>query len=136
MADKSRPALSDAERVVLETLWEGGPATVRAVLALLDRAGSAWTRSTVITLLTRLERKGYVESDKSRFAFVFRAVASREDVMHERMSELAEELSQGDAAPLMLAFAKRHRFTPDEIRQFRQAIEAAEARRSTRRPRK
>src|SRR5262245_25247648 len=115
MAEKQRPTMSDAERDVLKVLWEHGPGTVRAVQGVLERQGQAWTRSTVITLLQRLEKKGYVASDKKQFAFVFRAAVTREQVMHQRISKLAEELSEGDAVPLVLAFAQQHRFTDEEI---------------------
>ena len=135
MADKQRLAMSDAEREVLKALWEHGPSTVREVQDVIGGQGQAWTRSTVITLLQRLERKGYVASDKRKFAFVFRAAVTREEVMHQRISELAEELSEGDAVPLVMAFAQRHRFTDEEIEQFRRMIDEMEAkprRRTTR----
>ena len=135
MADKQRPAMSDAEREVLKALWEHGPSTVREVQGVIDGQGQEWTRSTVITLLQRLEKKGYVASDKRKFAFVFRAAVTREEVMHQRISKLAEELSEGDAVPLVMAFAQRHRFTDEEIEQFRRMIDEMEAkprRRTTR----
>ena len=135
MADKQRPAMSDAEREVVKALWEHGPSTVREVQGVLGGQGQEWTRSTVITLLQRLERKGYVASDKRKFAFVFRAAVTREEVMHQRISELAEELSEGDAVPLVMAFAQRHRFTDEEIEQFRRMIDEMETkprRRTTR----
>jgi BlaI family transcriptional regulator, penicillinase repressor len=133
MADETRPALSDAEREVLKVLWDHGPDTVREINELLSGQGQQWTRSTVITLLQRLERKGYVASDRSQFAFVFRAAVSREDVMHQRLTEVAQELSAGEAAPLVLAFAQRHRFTAAEIQRFRQMIDQMEAKRPARR---
>lgn len=131
MSDKQRPAISDAERGVLKCLWEHGPGTVREIQELL--AGQEWTRSTVITLLQRLERKGYVASDRSKFAFVFRAAVSLEEVVHQRMTELAAELSAGDTVPLVLAFAERHRFTEREIQQFRAMIEQMEVKRAPKR---
>jgi predicted transcriptional regulator len=135
MADAERPAMSDAEREVLKVLWDHGPLAVRNVLARLTDQGQQWTRSTVITLLQRLEKKGYVASDKSRFAFVFRPLASREDVISARMNDLAGELCDGDALPLVLAFAERHRFSPDELARFRQMIDELEAKRGKRGPR-
>ena len=90
--------------------------------------------STVITLLQRLEKKGYVASDKSKFAFVFRAALSREDVMRARMNDLAGELCDGEALPLVLAFAERHRFSPSELARFRQMIDDIEAKRGKRGP--
>jgi predicted transcriptional regulator len=130
---ETRPAISEAERAVLKVLWDQGPQTVREVQELLAGPGQEWTRSTVITLLQRLERKGYAASDRSGFAFVFRAAVSLEDVVHQRMTALAEELSAGKAAPLVLAFAERHKFTDAEIERLRKLIDQLEAKRSSRR---
>ena len=131
MTEEARPAMSDAEREVLKVLWDHGALAVRDVVASLAAAGQAWSRSTVITLLQRLEKKGYVESDKSQFAFVFRAAVSREDVMRSRMNDLAGELCDGEALPLVLAFAERHRFSPSELARFRQMIDDLETKRGS-----
>ncbi len=132
MSDSLRTAMSDAEREVLKVLWDYGPLAVRDVLARLTERGQDWTRSTVITLLQRLERKGYVESDKSQHAFIFRAKVSREQVMHSRMQDVAGELCDGDALPLVLAFAEQHRFSPTELARFRAMIDALEVKRGKR----
>jgi BlaI family transcriptional regulator, penicillinase repressor len=132
MTDEGRPAMSDAEREVLKVLWDHGPLGVRDVVTRLAELGQDWARSTVITLLQRLEKKGYVASDKSQFAFVFRSILSREDVMRARMNDLAGELCDGDALPLVLAFAERHQFSPGELARFRQMIEDHEAKRRKR----
>lgn len=129
MPRKNRPPMSDAEQHVLKTLWEHGPGIVREIQQFLADAGQDWSRSTVITLLQRLEKKGYVASDKSGHAFVFRAAVSREDVGRQRLREVAEELYEGDPAPLLLAFAEKHRFTEEELKQFREMIRVAEQRR-------
>ncbi len=135
MAEQQRPEMSDAEREVLKVLWDHGPQTVREVLERFAAQGQEWTRSTAITLLQRLEKKGYVASDKSQFAFVFRAIVSREEVMRARMVELAGELCEGEALPLVLAFAERHRFSEEDIRRFREMIDELDAKRRKRGPR-
>jgi BlaI family transcriptional regulator, penicillinase repressor len=132
MTEDTRPVMSDAEREVLKILWDHGSLAVRDVVSRLADAGQAWARSTVITLLQRLEKKGYVTSDKSQFAFVFRALVSREDVMRSRMNDLAGELCDGEALPLVLAFAERHQFSPAELARFRQMIDVLEAKRGKR----
>ena len=132
--ESGRPAMSNAEREVLKTLWEHGPGTVREINECLEHAGQQWAYSTVITLLGRLERKGYVTSDKSGLAHVFRAAVSRDEVVQERLTDLAEELCHGDPAPLVLALVQGHRFTPQEIAEFRKLIDAPQAKsRKTRR---
>ena len=134
MTHERRVPMSEAETEVMKILWESGTGTVREVHELLGQRGQTWTYSTVITLLGRLERKGYVTVDKSEFAHVFRSAVSREEVVQQRLAELADELCGGDPAPLVLAFAQGHRFTDEEIEQFRQMIEEMEARRRKRPP--
>ena len=121
MTENRRPDMSEAERDVLKALWDHGPGTVRELHEHFTARG--WSRSTVITLLQRLERKGYVASDKSAYAFVFRALVTRGELAEQRVAELAEELYEGEPTALMLAFAERHRFTEDEIRRFRELID-------------
>jgi len=123
MSDSPRPEMSDAEREVLKVLWDHGPLGVRDVLSRLKEQGQEWTRSTVVTLLHRLQAKRYVASDKSQYAFVYRPLVSREEVMHARMTELAAELSNGEAVPLVLAFAERHRFSSDELVRLQRMID-------------
>jgi BlaI family penicillinase repressor len=124
MTQESRPEISDAERDVLQSLWEHGPGTVREVKERLRSRSPAWSRSTVITLLQRLEKKGFVASDRSDFAFVFRAVVSRDELTNQRMRQLADELYEGEAAPLLLAFARQQRFTPQELKELKGLIDS------------
>ena len=124
MAEAERLPMSDAEREVLKVLWDHGPLGVKEVLGKFTESGQDWSRSTVITLLQRLEKKGYVQCDKSQFAFVFKAAVSREDEMRARMNELASELCDGETLPLVLAFAQQHRFSADELARFREMIDS------------
>jgi predicted transcriptional regulator len=124
--------MSDAEREVLKVLWEHGPKMVREVIEILAEQGQEWARSTVITLLQRLEKKGYVDSDKRESTFVFRAAVTREEVLHARMLKLAGELCDGDALPIVLAFAEQHKFSADELKRFREMIDQLEAKRRQR----
>ena len=131
-----RPPMSDSEQEILKILWDHGPKTVREMVDLLSCQGSEWSRSTVITLLQRLEKKGYAKSDKSQFAFVFRATVTREEELHTRMQELAGELCDGETLPLVLAFTKQHRFSVEELERFRKMIDSIEPRKSESRKKK
>ena len=116
-------AMSDAEREVMKVFWDHGPLGVKDVMTRLTESGQEWTRSTVVTLLHRLESKQYLISDRSAYAFVYRPALSREDEMHARMQELAGELSEGEPVTLMLAFAERHQFSADELARLQKMID-------------
>jgi len=124
MAEAQRLPMSDAEQAVLKVLWDDGPLGVKDVLAKFTETGHEWSRSTVITLLQRLEKKGYVTCDRSQHAFVFEPAVSREDEMRARMNEVASELCDGETLPLLLAFAEQHRFSKEELARFREMIDS------------
>ena len=123
-AEPERLPMSDAEQAVMKVLWDRGPMGVKDVLGAFTEAGQEWSRSTVITLLQRLEKKGYVSCDKSQHAFVFEPAVSREDEMRARMNDLASELCDGEPLPLVLAFAQQHHFSADELARFREMIDS------------
>ena len=81
----------------------------------------------MVTLLQRLEKKGYVESDKTEFAFKFRAVVSRDELLRLRMSELADDLCGGRWAPLLLAFARREKYTSGELAELQRLVDELSA---------
>ena len=115
--------LGSAELEVLKALWEVGPTTVREVLNHLHLHGRRVAYTTVQTLLTRLEQKRYVASDKSDLAHVFRARVSRERVTRSRLKTLLTQLYDGAAGPLVLQLLRTERLTPDEIEELQKLVE-------------
>jgi BlaI family transcriptional regulator, penicillinase repressor len=125
MANKA--GLSEAEVEVLKVLWDLGPAPVRAINRALAARGRSWAYTTVSTLLLRLSTKGCVASDASEVPHVYRATVSRDDLLGRRLREAADELCDGDAAPLVLALVQEHRFTAEELARFRRLLDDARA---------
>ena len=123
--------ISETELDVLKVLWEQGPATVRAVNAVLRRQGRRWAYTTALTLLQRLEAKGYVASDKSALAHVFRANVSRDRLLRRRLRDLASQLCEGTATPLVQALVEGHRFTAEEIDHFRRLLDQLEGKKGS-----
>jgi predicted transcriptional regulator len=115
--------LGSAELEVLRALWEVGPATVREVLNHLHGRGRRVAYTTVQTLLTRLEQKRYVVSDKSDVAHVFRARVTRDRVTRTRLKTLLSQLYDGAAGPLVLQLVRTERLTTEEIEQLQKLIE-------------
>ena len=84
-------SLGELERSVMECLWSAeGPV---AAPALRDELGGDLALTTVHTVLTRLEQKGFVVHDDDR-PRRFSARASREDhaaeLMHEVLGQSAD----------------------------------------------
>lgn len=60
---KAGQYLTEAEWQVMECVWEKAPCTGREVWEWFQ-GRTTWSRSTPLTLLGRLENKGYVKAEK------------------------------------------------------------------------
>jgi predicted transcriptional regulator len=126
MKEKEKGTLSEAEFDVLQSLWNGGPGTVRVISERLRGQGRSWAYTTVLTLLQRLLAKGWVTSDTSGSAHVFRPAATRDDWLRKQLQTLADRACEGASMPLVLALVNKGRFTEREIQAFRKLLDEHE----------
>ena len=115
--------LGTAELEVLKALWGRGPATVRDVMNCLHRQRRRVAYTTVLTFLTRLEQKGFVTSDKSGLAYIYRPTLTRDRVTRSRLRTLVHELYDGASGKLALQLVRTARFTPEQMEELHALIE-------------
>ena len=85
---------------VLRVLWDRGEATTQEIHGVVDtERGLALT--TVATLLSRLERRGFLRHRKEGRRYVYTALVSESEVRRSKVRELTQALFQGDAAALV-----------------------------------
>jgi predicted transcriptional regulator len=102
MARRTVNRLGELERAVMEVLWERqAPATARDVgRALVDR-DLAYT--TVMTVLDRLTRKGFVDRERTGRAWSYTPSASREAYITGLMLDALDDTGDRDAALVRFA---------------------------------
>jgi predicted transcriptional regulator len=128
----SGPPVSDAELDVLKVLWALGPATVREVEARLRKQRRRWAYTTILTLLSRLREKGYVTSDKPAggegggSAHVFRPAISRDQLLRDGLTDLADRICDGTASPLVHALVQGKNLTRADIADLRKLLDDLE----------
>ncbi|MEV4318833.1 BlaI/MecI/CopY family transcriptional regulator [Actinocrispum sp. NPDC049592] len=89
--------LGDLERAVMEVLWDRTePAVVRDVTRALADRDLAYT--TVMTVLDRLAKKGFVQRQLERRAWHYRPTASRESYIAQLMLDALSLTGDRDAA--------------------------------------
>jgi len=95
--------LGDLERAIMDVLWETPDAlTVREVSARLTERDLAHT--TVMTVLDRLAKKGFVQRDRDRRAWQYRPAATREAYVTELMLNALDQT--GDRSAALARFAR------------------------------
>ena len=59
-------------------------------------------------------------------ALVFRAIVSREQILREGLSDLADRVCDGTASPLVHALVQGSNFSPEDIARFRRLLDELE----------
>jgi predicted transcriptional regulator len=108
MPRKGTAGRGELEFDVLNCLWESGPLSTREVYERVGEPRSlAYT--TILTVLQRLRRKGWVGRDDAGKAHVYSASLSRSEFASARAATLAESLARlGEVGvPAFLSHAER-----------------------------
>ena len=113
MKDK-QISLTEAEWSVMECLWEKSPRTGRETVAWLEQK-MGWTRSTVLTMLRRLEAKGAVAGDTEGELKTFRPLIAREDVAVQETENLLDRVYKGSLSLLVSSLTKKQSLPQREI---------------------
>ena len=116
MNDKNL-TLTEAEWTVMECLWEKSPRTGRETVAWLDQK-MGWTRSTVLTMLRRLEAKGAVAGDTEGELKTFRPLIAREDVAVRETENLLDRAYKGSLSLLVSSLTKKQSLPQNEIEEL------------------
>jgi len=119
------PPLSEAQIEIMNVVWDRGEATVADVWkALADRRKVA--RNTVLTMLTRLEEKGWLRRDEGGHAFRYRAAVPREATLNTVVRRLVDTAFGGSAEGLVMALLHGRGVSEKEAKAIRAMIDRAE----------
>src|SRR5580700_7782007 len=117
----SKPKLTKLELRIMETLWSGGPSSIREIQGAFPEAERpAYT--TVQTVVYRLEfKKAIRRTSKISNAHVFEAVVSRNAARNRMIDELLA-LFGGKPMPIVAHLIESGRLTPEEVREAQKAL--------------
>ena len=117
--------LTDAEWQVMECLWAGAPMSGREVTQALEPK-TGWSRSTILTLLSRLEAKGAVAGDSQGGKKCFLPLLRREDAALQETETFLDKVYHGSLSLMVSALTQRQALSPEEIHQLHQLLDGLE----------
>ena len=125
MADQ-QISLTQAEWSVMECLWAAGPLTGREVIQRMEKS-CGWSRSTTLTLLSRLEHKGAVESvPAEKGPKVFSSVLRREDAALGETKDFLDRVYQGSLSLMVSALTKKQALSREELDELYELLKGLE----------
>lgn len=124
------PPLSEAQTELMNIVWQKSECSVAEVLEVLNEQRSV-SRNTVLTMLTRLEEKGWLTHRESSGLFIFRATVSKETSQKKAVKQLLDTSFSGSAESLVLSLLGSVKLSKGEIDRIRKLIEAAKTRKES-----
>lgn len=116
--------LSSSEWKMMEALWQK-PQTLMELSAALEKT-VGWSKSTVATMLRRMEDKGIISHLEQGRAKLFTPVLTREDVVTRETNNLLRRAYNGSIGMLVNAMAQRNDLTKEDIEELREILRKAE----------
>ena len=111
---KSEIRLGKLEMQIMNVVWEKGQTTVREVKDALSQ-GKKHAYSTILTMMRKLEAKGYLEHDVDYRTYVYRATISRQTVRHGILGDLLDRLFEGSPSLLLNSLIEQDRVSEKEL---------------------
>ncbi len=120
--------LGPLERRVMDALWRRGPSSARQILDVLNRdAERMLAYTTVMTILVRLNEKGYATRQPHGRKFEYSAAVGPDELADAAGRRDLERLLERYGAPAVARFAEDlERESPDLVRRLRALAESGE----------
>ena len=122
MLGKSIGDLGRLQRAVMEVLWEVGEGSVRQVR---ERLGGQSAYTTVLTVLQKLERSGWVGHRKEGKMHVYVPRFSREQAGAESVRSFMQRVFGGNAVAMFQHLVRDEGLSEGELAELKKIIETA-----------
>ena len=117
--------LSQSEWQIMQLLWVKPHTLMELVTKLSDSIG--WSKSTVATMVRRMEAKGLITYDTLDRAKQFRPVLPQEEAAIRETHSLLERAYQGSIGLLVSSLAHAGKLSKDDIDELYAILKEAES---------
>ncbi len=101
--------ISDSELELMKIVWAaGGSALYAEIFKALEDRGTPWTKNTIVTLLSRLVGKGYLQTKKQGLhRNQYTALIAETEYQAEQTEGFLSKVYEGNAAGLISTLIQR-----------------------------
>lgn len=120
MTDDRDIVIHDREMDLMDVLWERGSATAAEVRDLLE---DDLAYNTVLTILRRLEQKGYVGHEEEGRAHRYFPLIEREKARGSAVRQLLDKAFDGSAELMLTHLVTESKLDDEQIRRLRHLLQ-------------
>ncbi len=113
--------LGRLELQIMNIVWEKGKATVHDVKDVLGK-GRKPAYSTILTMMRKLEAKGYLEHDVDDRTYVYRPTISQQAARKGILGDIVDRLFEGSPSLLLNSLVEQDHISEKELKQIQKLI--------------
>lgn len=110
--------VSDAEWTILEVLWSAGKPLNAAEIRNYLGESRSWERTTVLTLIQRLLKKGVLKQEK-REVYYYEPCVKREEYIKDETRGFVDKFFKGSSRNLAAALVNSEALSKKELEELR-----------------
>jgi BlaI family penicillinase repressor len=113
--------LTEAEWAIIKAVWESEPCAAPAIQERLHKQ-TAWTYSTVRTLMDRMVAKGLLTADKIRNLTQYRSAVTREQAQRGELLYALKHAFNGALTPMVQCLLETEKLSADDLAELEALI--------------
>ena len=113
--------LGRLELQIMNVVWAKGKATVHDVKDVLGK-GRKPAYSTILTMMRKIEAKGYLEHDVDDRTYVYRPTISQQAARKGILGDIVERLFEGSPSLLLNSLVGQDHLSEKELKQIQKLI--------------
>lgn len=117
--------LSGSEWYILESLWAESPKVGSQIVTDLS-VKKGWSRSTTLTMLRRMTKKGLIACEDGEKMKVYMPLINREEAVKKETENFLERVYNGSIGMMLSGFVENQKLTEEEIEELRQMLREKE----------
>lgn len=110
--------VSDAEWAVLEVLWSAQRTLNASEIRSSLEESRRWERTTILTLIQRLLKKGVLRQEK-REVYYYEPCVKREEYIHDETRDFVDKFFKGSSRNLAAALVNSEALSKKELAELR-----------------
>lgn len=122
---KLPPPLSEGQLEIMDVVWQRGEVTVTEVWQEL-KSRREIARNTVLTIMLRLDERGWLNHYADGKQFVYSAAFPRQASQRQWARKLVDTVFEGSTEDLVLTLLQERGVSEQEAERIREMIEKAE----------
>ena len=115
--------LTEAEWTIIKSVWEHEPCAAPTIQEKLFKR-TAWTYSTVRTLMDRMVAKGLLKAEKVRNLTLYRSAVTRAQAQRGELLYALKHAFNGALTPMVQCLLETNPVSPDELAELESLIKS------------